>query len=138
MLTYPNCMIMETLKRSKISMLVRLVFLFSFLGIISACSKSDSAINSGGNNGGKGNPGPNEVYIQNLSFNPSTITVTVNTTITWTNFDSVTHTVTSDTGLFDSGNIGSGKTYSYKFTTAGSYPYHCTIHTYMTGTVVVN
>lgn len=94
---------------------------------ISGCKKETSSPS----------PGANEVFIQNYAFNPSTITVPVNTTITWTNKDPVNHTVTSDNGLFDSGAIQSKGIYSRQFTTAGTYPYHCSIHTYMTGNVIV-
>ncbi len=91
-----------------------------------------------GNTGGSGGPLLNEVFIQSMTFNPGTITVAANTTITWTNKDAVAHTVTSNSGLFDSGNIGNNGTYSHLFTTAGTYPYFCTIHPSMTATVIVN
>jgi plastocyanin len=78
-----------------------------------------------------------DVSIQNMSFVPNSVTVSVNTTVTWTNNDSVTHTVTSDTNLFTSGNIAPGGTFSFTFVTAGTYNYHCSIHTDMLGTVVV-
>src|ERR1051325_3952740 len=64
-------------------------------------------------------PGANEVWIQNYAFNPSSITVPVNTTIKWTNKDAVTHTATSNNGVFDSGSINEGGTYSYHFSTPG-------------------
>jgi plastocyanin len=83
-------------------------------------------------------PGPNEVFIQGMAFDPGTITVAANTTITWTNNDGVAHTVTSNTGLFDSGTISANGTYSHMFATAGTYPYHCTIHPSMTASVIVN
>ena len=83
-------------------------------------------------------PGPNEVFIQGKAFDPGTITVVANTTITWTNKDGVAHTVTSNTGLFDSGTINANGTYSHMFSTAGTYPYHCTIHPSMTASVKVN
>jgi plastocyanin len=73
-----------------------------------------------------------------MAFNPSTITVAANTTITWTNKDGVSHTVTSATGLFDSGTISNNGVYSHKFTAAGTYSYSCLIHPDMVGTVVVN
>jgi plastocyanin len=79
----------------------------------------------------------NAVTIQGMAFSPLTLTVAVNTTVTWTNNDGVTHTVTSDAAVFNSGNVAPGGTFSYQFTTAGTYPYHCTIHNYMTGTVIV-
>jgi len=87
-----------------------------------------------------GSPGADEVWMQNTAFNPATITVAVNTTITWTNKDVMNHTVNSDTGsvLNSNGNINGGGTFSHKFTAAGTFPYHCNIHTGMKGTVIVN
>jgi len=82
-------------------------------------------------------PGANEVFIQGSAFSPGTITVTANTTVTWTNKDGVAHTVTSNTGIFDSGTINANGTYSHLFSTAGSYPYFCSVHPSMKGTVVV-
>ena len=89
-------------------------------------------------------PGANEVFIEGMAFSPSTITVKANSTVTWNNKDGVAHTVTSDTpGLFESGSIsssggyGGGGTWSHIFITAGSFPYHCSIHSSMKGTVVV-
>ena len=84
-----------------------------------------------------GSPPANEVWIQNMAFNPASITVSINTTINWTNKDATAHTVTSTTGLFDSGSMGGGTTYSHLFNAAGSYPYKCTFHPGMTGTVTV-
>ena len=85
-----------------------------------------------------GSPGANEVWIQNMAFNPSSITVSVNTTIKWTNKDADAHTATSNNGVFDSGSINDGGVYSYHFTTPGTYAYHCSIHPHMTGTVIVH
>lgn len=82
-------------------------------------------------------PGSNEVWMQNTSFNPASITIARNTTVTWTNKDGMTHTVTDNTGLFDSGNIGSNSTFSHAFTSAGTFAYHCKIHSGMTGSVTV-
>lgn len=79
----------------------------------------------------------NTVTISNFSFSPATLTVTVGTTVTWTNKDSVTHTVTSDLDEFDSGNVPPNGSYSRAFNTAGTYTYHCSIHTAMKGTVEV-
>ncbi len=81
--------------------------------------------------------GTNEVWLQNIAITPGSITVPVNTTIKWTNKDGFTHSVTSNNALFDSGNLNSGSTYSHQFTTAGSYQYHCSIHSTMKGTVIV-
>jgi plastocyanin len=77
------------------------------------------------------------VSIQNFAFSPATLTVKKGTTIVWTNLDSATHTVTSDTGKFNSGNLSQNKTFSYTFNTAGAYAYHCAIHPMMIGTITV-
>jgi plastocyanin len=80
----------------------------------------------------------NTVTIQNFAFNPATLNVQVGTTVTWINKDSTTYHVVSDTGAFDSGNLASGQSYSFTFNQAGSFPYHCSIHPSMTGTIVVS
>jgi plastocyanin len=81
--------------------------------------------------------GANEVAIQNMAYNPSTLTVKAGTTIKWTNLDPATHDVTSDTGVFQSGNMTNGQTYSYTFNQTGTYPYHCIIHPSMKASIVV-
>lgn len=78
-----------------------------------------------------------EVAIQGFSFNPATVTVNAGGCVTWTNKDSVTHTATSDEGVFDSGNLSKGDTFEFTFAEPGTYNYHCEIHPSMTGTVVV-
>ncbi|MCM3920818.1 cupredoxin domain-containing protein [Frankia sp. AiPs1] len=78
------------------------------------------------------------VAIQNFAFSPATVTVKVGTTVTWTNQDSEPHTVTAKSGAGpDSPTLDQGATYQYTFTKAGQYPYLCTIHPFMLGTVVV-
>jgi len=87
----------------------------------------------------KDNPGLDQVWMQGMAFNPTTITVAVNATVTWTNKDENTYTITSnDSGLFDSGPIIPGSIYNHQFTQAGTYNYHNTIsYPNMTGTVIV-
>jgi len=77
------------------------------------------------------------VTIQSNTFNPDSLTIKVGETVTWTNKDSYAHTVTSDNGVFDSGNIASGATFSFTFNTEGTYSYHCSIHTSMTAKIIV-
>jgi len=79
------------------------------------------------------------VSISNYAFHPATITVVigVNNTVKWTNNDAVSHTVTSDTSLFGSGTLAQGDTYTHTFNQTGTYGYHCSIHAFMTGTVIV-
>jgi plastocyanin len=77
------------------------------------------------------------VSIQNFAFQPATLSVPVGTTVTWTNNDMVAHTSTSDSGVWNSGTLAPGQSYSYTFTQAGSFPYHCMIHPFMHGAIVV-
>jgi plastocyanin len=79
----------------------------------------------------------NEVSIISSSFSPTPLTVSVNTTVKWTNSDGIAHTVTSDNAVWDSGNISAGGTFSFTFTAAGTFNYHCSIHSSMTGTIIV-
>ena len=77
------------------------------------------------------------VTIQNFAFSPMTVTVNPGTTVQWTNLDGVAHTVTADNGSFTSGNINTNGTYSHTFTSSGTVTYHCAIHPFMHGGVVV-
>ncbi|GAA3430859.1 cupredoxin family copper-binding protein [Kutzneria kofuensis] len=81
----------------------------------------------------------NTVSIKNFAFAPTTITVKVGTTVTWTNSDQDPHTVTSDgkSGPLNSKPLNQGDTYQYTFTQAGTFSYLCTIHPFMTATVTV-
>src|SRR5579859_3459668 len=77
-----------------------------------------------------------------FAFSPATITIKVGTTVTWTNTTSVPHTVTSDDNTtFDSGIntpiAANGGTFSFTFTKAGTFAYHCQIHPFMKATVIV-
>ena len=69
--------------------------------------------------------------------------ILVGDTINWKNADTAAHTVTSGTvedgpdGMFDSGILGPGKVFSYKFEEIGDYPYYCIVHPWMDGTIFV-
>lgn len=82
-------------------------------------------------------PGRFEVTISGFAYDAAEITVQVGTTVRWTNNDSAPHTVTNENGEWDSGTIDTGGTFSYTFEEPGSYPYGCTIHPSMAGTVLV-
>jgi plastocyanin len=78
------------------------------------------------------------VGMTSSSFTPDVLTIKAGTTVTWTNESSLVHTVTSDTDLFDSGNMSKGASFSYTFNDPGTYTYHCIPHkAYMIGTIVV-
>jgi plastocyanin len=70
-------------------------------------------------------------------FNPYNLYVPTGTTVVWTNYDAVHHTVTADSGLFSSPILLSGQTFSFTFNTVGSYSYHCSIHPMMQGVINV-
>jgi amicyanin len=81
--------------------------------------------------------GSNAVTIENFKFDPATVTVPVGTTVTWTNKDEEPHTIAAKDGSFHSPALDTKGTYSFAFTKPGSYDYICSIHPFMTGTVVV-
>jgi plastocyanin len=82
-------------------------------------------------------PAHANVDISGFAFVPSTLTVSVGTTVTWTNKDSVSHTVTSNDNLFDSGTLAKGATFEHTFNQKGTFGYHCSIHPSMTAKVIV-
>jgi plastocyanin len=127
---------MKTRKNSQSARSILLLACFTLLLGSFGCSKSsDNGYSSPPVTGGT--RGTNEVWLQGMAFNPATLTVPVNTTVKWTNKDGYTHTVTSDSTMFDSGNLDSKATFSFTFVKKGSYKYHCNIHATMTGTIVV-
>lgn len=102
-------------------------------------------IGCGGDNGGGTAPpppppppaDPNTVSMSDNSFTPVTRTVPVGTTVRWVNNGAVIHNTVSDDGIWASGNVAPSASFSHTFSTADEYPYRCTIHAGMTGTIVV-
>ena len=78
-----------------------------------------------------------EVKVDNFTFGPQTLTVAVNTTVTWVNRDDIPHVIVSNDGVFKSKALDTDEKYSFTFTKAGTYAYFCGIHPKMTGKVVV-
>jgi len=104
---------------------------------------------SGGGGGGGGGLSAS-VTIADTSYSPTNVSVRAGGTITWTNNDPVTHSVTSDVvGAFGSDLSGTmpsmdpysppsgGGKFAHNFATAGTYAYHCNYHATMHGTVTV-
>lgn len=83
--------------------------------------------------------GPIALSIHNFAFGPASITVRAGATVTWTNQDPqpTHHTATADGGAFTTGPLAPGQSGAFTFTKPGRYTYHCAIHTYMTGVIVV-
>jgi plastocyanin len=77
------------------------------------------------------------VRIIDFAFEPAALTVAPGTRVTWTHAGQAPHTVTSDTGAFDSGRLTGGQTFAFTFTSAGTFAYHCEIHPNMRARVVV-
>ena len=84
-----------------------------------------------------GGAGGAQVVMKGFAFDPASVTIKAGESVTWTNQDPTNHTVTADKGEFKSSDIANGATFTFKFDTAGTYAYHCSIHPSMTGTVVV-
>ncbi len=93
------------------------LFLISIFFTFSTCSKKPA-----------GSPGKNEIWLEYKLFRPSQLNVPVGTTITFINKDNANHSVTNYNGLFDSGKITSGDSFSYTFTNAGSFSFGCNYH----------
>jgi len=105
---------------------------------LAACSSSPSATVAGDTSAPNAAT-PNMIKISNFAFSPATLTVKVGSKVTWTNEDTATHTVVSDDNgkTFTSTGIAQNATYSFTFTTAGTFPYHCSVHPQMTAKIVV-
>jgi plastocyanin len=112
--------------------------------LVAACG-SGGAGSTGTSSPGDGTTAPTsqgggteaQVIMTNRSYDPQTVTVAVGGTVTWVNQDAPQHDVVADNGEFSSQLFDKGQSFSFTFTTAGTYPYHCTIHPGMNGTVVV-
>ncbi len=108
---------------------------------LAACSSGNASPTSSTRSpsGAGGAKASNAIIIKNFAFSPATLTVAPGTTVTVTNRDQVSHTLTAVTGAFTTGDIGPGQ--SRPITApkrAGRYAYMCSIHQYMTGTLVVS
>ncbi len=77
------------------------------------------------------------IGIEHFAFGEKTLTVPAGTTVTWVNHDDEPHTVTSAEKLFTSPGLDAGESFSYRFTTPGTYVYFCALHPHMTARVVV-
>lgn len=77
------------------------------------------------------------ISITNFQFVPHGISIDVGDTVTWTNNDAVLHTSTSDQGVWNSGNLAQGASFSFAFVNSGRFPYHCAVHVFMKDTISV-
>jgi plastocyanin len=77
------------------------------------------------------------VEITDSGYDPTTVTITAGSVVTWANTGTSVHTVTSDTGLFDSGDLAGGADFANLFDTAGTFAYHDTADPTHKGSVIV-
>jgi amicyanin len=78
------------------------------------------------------------VSIDNFTFTPPSLTVKAGTTVTWTNRDDIPHGIASSNNAFGKSKaLDTDDSYSFTFTTPGTYQYFCYVHPHMVGTVVV-
>ncbi len=105
------------------------------LVVTTACGGSSTApANSCGSSGASANVNATDSKV----FSPSTVTITHGQSVCWQNNGNFSHTVTSDDGTSFNTGLPSGQIFVHVFPAAGSFPYHCTIHTGMAGTITVN
>ena len=120
------------MKKNIVLMIILTLAVTLLIGLMSCSTSKTTGTTTGTTASG------NTVNIVNFSFAPGTLPISAGTTVTWTNNDSTTHHVASDTGVFDSGDMAPNATFSYTFKSTGTFPYHCSIHTYMKGTIAVH
>jgi plastocyanin len=101
--------------------------------LFAACSGGgDPSASSGASTSG------DHITISNFMYSPMSETVAPGTTVSVTNSDSVTHTLSATGGQFNTGDIASHQTKTFKAPLKpGSYHYICDIHQYMMGTITV-
>ena len=123
------------------------------VGIIAVLAALTTLAACGSDSGGGGAPPPastqsassgsapagggSTVEIMNFMFMPGSLTVPVGTTVTWKFDDSTDHTVTADDNSFASSPMANGQTFTHTFSSAGTVAYHCSIHPFMKGTIIV-
>jgi plastocyanin len=77
------------------------------------------------------------VTIDNFTFTPKELTVAVGTTVKWVNHDDIPHTVVEKKTTFRSKALDTDDSYSFTFTSAGTFDYFCGLHPHMVGQVIV-
>jgi len=117
-------------------MLRPLVVLLAAAALLAGCGSSSKKSSTSSTSSAPA-AGGTAVSMKNIQFAPTSLTVKVGQTVTWTNDDTVVHNVTADDGTFKSSNFGGGKTFSWKASKAGTFKYACTIHPGMVATLTV-
>jgi plastocyanin len=118
-------------------MSVRLILALVVSVSVVACGSSTTAPSSTNTTGTPVSIVSGASTLTTTAYSPNPVTVTVGTTIRWMNNDNVAHTSTANDSSWNSGSIAPGGSFSRTFMSAGSFPYKCTIHPNMVGTVTV-
>ena len=125
-------------------MSVRLLVLSALLAVAAACGKTYSPTDPNPTPSPNPDPGGPSVTIPagaevlgNRAYSPDEFTINAGQSVTWTNDDAVTHTTTSDSSGWNSGNVPPGGHFTAMFPTAGTFSYHCQIHPGMVGKITV-
>jgi plastocyanin len=105
--------------------------------VVAGCSSSEVATTTPPAPATTGGPNQYRVVMESFAFTPAELTVPVGATVTWVNRHAANHDVVADDGTFASPLFGTGETYSFTFTESGQYPYRCSIHPSMRGTIIV-
>jgi plastocyanin len=79
----------------------------------------------------------NVITIDNFTFTPKELTVAVGTTVKWVNHDDIPHTIANKDKAFRSQALDTDDSYSFTFTSAGTFDYFCGLHPHMVGKVIV-
>lgn len=98
----------------------------AILGVTVLCSSSAASASDAA-----------RILIKDFTFEPSGLTVTAGSTVTWVNMDDEPHTVVSDAGVFRSSAMDTSESFSFKFDKPGTYHFTCSIHPRMSGTIIV-
>ncbi|MGH3782236.1 MAG: cupredoxin domain-containing protein [Pseudonocardiaceae bacterium] len=117
---------------------VLFTMLVAVLGLVLGCGGGAGSPAGGSGGPATGPSAPDTIVMKNFTFMPASLTVAPGTKITVINEDQAPHTVTANDKSFDSDKIDGGQRGVVTAPTkSGSYPYICTIHEYMTGTLIV-
>jgi plastocyanin len=79
----------------------------------------------------------NVITIDNFTFTPKELTVAVGTTVKWVNHDDIPHTIVEKKTSFRSKALDTDDSYSFTFTSAGTFDYFCGLHPHMVGQIIV-
>jgi plastocyanin len=108
------------------------------VALAAGCGGSGDGATASAPSGGASSGTPSSISIRDFKFSPATISVRSGARVRVTNSDSTAHTLTANDGhSFDSGTVQPGASASLQVPGAGTYAYHCTIHPFMKGTLVV-